>query len=355
MGLGELASRGRLRPSASADPAVSKAIAELAAIYAYPPPSALDHEVADPSGARASSGRAGSAPASSPVGGAGVGSAGVGSAGVGSAGVGSAGVGSAGTGSAGTGSPPVDRAGVLRGRPWVRANMVTSVDGAGSLYGRSGGLSGAADRLVFAVLRSLADVILVGAGTARAEHYAQVRPGSVWPSLRAGRLATPPIAVVTRTLDLGPSSQLLAARAGLARTIVLTTEAAPRERLTAAAKSAEVIVAGEESVTATAAISALAVAGYHRILTEGGPTLLAELVAEDLLDDLCLTIGPVLEGGHTTRILRPAGGRGIAGTATEGAATDSPTTDQPATGLSLVSVLQDDDYLLLRYLRKRVV
>jgi riboflavin biosynthesis pyrimidine reductase len=283
-GLGELASLGRLRPaSVSVDPVVGQAVAELAAIYAHQPPGTAPERAAGTTGGLAPSG-------------------------------------------------------ALGVRPWVRANMVTSVDGAGSLHGRSGGLSGPADRLVFSVLRSLADVILVGAGTARAERYGQVRPDSAWSHLRTSRPVTPPIAVVTRGLDLDLSGPLFTGGAGLARTIVLTTQAAPPERLAATARSAQVIVVGEESVTVTAAISALAAAGYQRILTEGGPTLLAQLVAEDLLDDLCLTISPVMAGGQATRILRPSSAGGIA---------------EIATGLSLVSVLQDGGYLLLRYVRQR--
>src|SRR5450755_2308348 len=80
-------------------------------------------------------------------------------------------------------------------RPWVRANMVASADGAAWLAGRAGGLSGLADRMVFSVLRSLADVILVGAGTARAERYRAMSPAEAYPRLREGRTATPPIAV----------------------------------------------------------------------------------------------------------------------------------------------------------------
>src|SRR5262249_11907888 len=91
---------------------------------------------------------------------------------------------------------------------WVRGNMIASVDGAIALNGRSGGLSGAADRLMFWVLRSLADVVLVGAGTVRAELYGQVRPADVWQGLRAGRPATPPIAVLTRRLDLDLGGRL---------------------------------------------------------------------------------------------------------------------------------------------------
>ncbi len=67
---------------------------------------------------------------------------------------------------------------------WVRANFISSADGAVSLDGRSGGLSGKADRLLFHVLRALADIILVGAGTVRAEHYGLARLD--WPQLRAG-------------------------------------------------------------------------------------------------------------------------------------------------------------------------
>src|SRR5438067_11390610 len=86
------------------------------------------------------------------------------------------------------------------GRAWVRANMIASADGAATLSGRSGGLSGRADRQVFAGLRGLADVILAGAGTARAERYGPAEPGGEqdgwdrggWARLRAGRPATAP-------------------------------------------------------------------------------------------------------------------------------------------------------------------
>src|SRR6202007_2846263 len=87
-------------------------------------------------------------------------------------------------------------------RPWLRANMVVSVDGAAALAGRSGGLSGPADRLLFSVLRSLADVILVGAATARAARHLPGSERAIWPVLRDGRSPTPPIAVVTRELSL---------------------------------------------------------------------------------------------------------------------------------------------------------
>jgi riboflavin biosynthesis pyrimidine reductase len=215
---------------------------------------------------------------------------------------------------------------------WIRANMVASADGAGSLEGRSGGLGGAADRQLFQVLRSLADVILVGGGTARAEKYKPARLAAMVPELRAGRPPTPPVAVVSSSLDLDPDSPLLAQAPDWARTIVLTTTTAPAGRRAALARRATVIEAGEERVEAGRAIDALAGLGHARILTEGGPRLLGHIAAAGRLDDLCLTISPLLAGGHEGRIL--------AGPALPGG--------RP---LELAHVLAEDGFLFCRYLR----
>jgi riboflavin biosynthesis pyrimidine reductase len=215
-------------------------------------------------------------------------------------------------------------------RPWVRANMIASADGAATLAGRTRRLSGAADRLLFSVLRSLADVILVGAGTVQAERYRPVPASEAWPALRAGRPPAPPIAVLTRALDLDPDGPLLARAPDAARTIVLTTEAAPADRRAAVARHADVIVAGQDAVAPGVAVDALAGRGYPRILVEGGPTLLGQIAAAGLLDELCLTIGPLLAGG--------SGGRIVADLA------------YPA-DLSLAHVLEDEGFLLCRYLR----
>jgi riboflavin biosynthesis pyrimidine reductase len=224
---------------------------------------------------------------------------------------------------------------------WVRANMVASVDGAISVDGRSGGLAGVADRLVFRVLRSLADVVLVGAGTARAERYGQVRPGDVWLRLRRDKPPTPPIAVVTRRLDLPLDSRLFGGqdRPGgdnAPRTIVLTTELVPKDQLKAAGEVADVIVAGERDVPAAAAISALTDRGYQHILTEGGPRLLGGLIAAGLLDELCLTVSPVLEGGHSAARVTAA-------------PVEAPVV--PPVQLRLEVLLEDDGYLFSRYIR----
>ena len=247
---------------------------------------------------------------------------------------------------------------VSSGAPWLRANMIESIDGASSLNGRSGGLSGAADRLVFAVLRSLADVILVGAATARAEKYRPVREQEIWPKLRGERQQpTPPIAVVTRMLDLDLDSPLVAGAPGGARTILLTTKAAPAGRREAASAHADVVVTGRDTVPPSAAVQELASRGYRNVLLEGGPALLRQVAEAGLLDDLCLTFSPVLEGGMAGRILAPppagpapavpfmGGGPGSGGSSGTAAR------ESAAMKLSLAHVLEDDGSLLCRYLR----
>jgi riboflavin biosynthesis pyrimidine reductase len=224
------------------------------------------------------------------------------------------------------------------GRPWVRANMIASADGAAEVDGLTQGLGGPADRMLFQVLRSLADVILVGAGTARAEGYGPARPAALLTGLREGRPATPPIAVLSASLDLDPQSSLLADAPADARTVVLTTRSAPAGRQAALARHADVIVAGDDRVSAAQAIAALAGLGHSRILTEGGPSLLAQIAADGLLDELCLTISPVLAGGQARRIL--AGG-----------AAGVPAPGIPES-LGLAHVLADDAYLFCRYLRR---
>ena len=213
-------------------------------------------------------------------------------------------------------------------RGLVRANMVASADGAVTLDGRSGGLSGPADKMLFTILRSLADVILVGAGTARAEHYRPVQPDRIWSQLRPPGAPLPAIAVVSASLDFASCPQLLTVPAGPSQTIVITAAAAPADRKAALAGRARVIEAGEHAVDVAAAVKQLVGLGYPNILTEGGPTLLGELVAARLVDELCLTTSPRLAGGLAGRIVCGA---------------------QASQRLSLAHVLVDGDFLLSRY------
>ena len=218
--------------------------------------------------------------------------------------------------------------------PWLRANMVASADGAAMLEGLTSGLSSRADRRLFALLRTLADVIVVGAATVRAEKYKPVRQHELWPDLRPGRTPTPPIAVVTTRLNLEPSSPVIDMAPPSARTIVITTAQAPADRRAALQERADIIVAGQETVDLKAAVAALAERGHRRMLTEGGPRLLAQIATAGLLDELCLTIGPLLAGPGADRIL--AGQQPAAST-------------QP---LTLAHVLEDNGFLFCRYTRK---
>ena len=217
---------------------------------------------------------------------------------------------------------------------WLRANMVSSADGAASLNGASAGLSSDTDRQVFALLRALSDVILVGAATVRTERYKPARTLEPWRALRAGRAPTPPIAVVTSRLDLDPDDPLITAAPPHARTIVITTAQAPAGRRAELARHADIIVAGEETVDLRASVDALADRGHRRLLTEGGPHLLAQLAGAGLLDELCLTIGPLMAGPGVNRIVAGA-----------------PAQPVP---LALAHVLEDDGFLLCRYTRKEL-
>jgi riboflavin biosynthesis pyrimidine reductase len=221
-------------------------------------------------------------------------------------------------------------------RPWLRANMVESADGAASVNGRSRGLSGDADRMVFGLLRSLADVIVVGAQTARTERYQPAKEHEVRPELRAGRPATPPIAVVSRRLDLDPRANLFTAAPPEARTIVITTELAPEHRRAEFARYADVIVAGAEAVDLKSAVAALTARGHHRLLSEGGPQLLGELAGAGLLDELCLTISPVMVGPGPNRIIARLG-------------LDDAQAAGDGVPLRLGHVLEDGGFLLCRY------
>jgi riboflavin biosynthesis pyrimidine reductase len=183
--------------------------------------------------------------------------------------------------------------------PYLRAIMIASLDGGCTFDGRAAGLGNAADTHLFAVLRDLAEVILVGAGTVRAEGYAGVRLDAVSLARRQrwGLPATPPpIAVVTgRGLD--PRSPLFVDT--VTPPIVITTEVAAK----AVPKGIEVIISGHDRVNLEKAVTALGVAGFGRIHCEGGPALLGDLAIANLVDECCLTIAPMLVGSRSTRLL----------------------------------------------------
>lgn len=216
--------------------------------------------------------------------------------------------------------------------PWLRANMVASADGAAMANGRTAGLSGPADQWLLGLLRGLADAVLVGSRTVQVEGYgpARTRPETAAARRAAGQSPAPRLAVVSATLGLDPQAPLFTA--ATEPTLVLTTGTAPAARRRDLARVAEVVVAGDAVVDLAAAVAALHERGLTRLLCEGGPRLLAGVVAADLLDELCLTVSPRLLGGPAARIL------------------DGPSLPS-ARPLRLAGVLAAEEFLFLRYHR----
>ncbi|HET6215283.1 MAG TPA: pyrimidine reductase family protein [Micromonosporaceae bacterium] len=216
--------------------------------------------------------------------------------------------------------------------PRLRVNFVTSLDGAVSVDGRSAGLSGPADQRVFRVLRMVCDALIVGAGTLRHEGYGALRLDErrrTWREAR-GYPAYPTLVVVSGDLDLAPVHPALAGAP--VRPIVLTHQASRADRRSALAEVADIMVYGEEAVDLTAGVAALRERGLRQLLCEGGPHLLGALTAADLVDELCLTLSPLLAG--------PGAGRITAG---------PQPVDNAVRRLGLRDLLKAGDVLLLRY------
>lgn len=218
---------------------------------------------------------------------------------------------------------------------WLRVNMIATVDGGVTdANGLSGGLGGVGDRAAFRAMRALADAVLVGAGTVRAEGYGPHRiDASVVGRRRAdGRPAPAAIVVVSESLQLDTAAPLFTE--AVTPTIVVTCAASPPDLRRRLQDAGDVIVAGDTHVDLAAAVDELRRRGLNSIVCEGGPTLNARLLAAGLLDELCITLAPRLLGRDTSRII----------SATSGVA---------AAELSLSGVACADDELFLRYLVTR--
>jgi riboflavin biosynthesis pyrimidine reductase len=187
---------------------------------------------------------------------------------------------------------------------WVRANFISTLDGAAAGDdGRSSSINTGVDRDVFRLLRALCDVILVGAGTARVEGYRRATVRAPWSYLRHGRPAHPTMAVVSRSADIPP--MLSQARESSGEVLLVTCRRAGAEAIDLARETLgedQVIVEGEETVDLAAAMGSLVVRGLPRILCEGGPHLMGDLAAAGCLDELCLSIAPLLVGADHPRI-----------------------------------------------------
>jgi len=222
---------------------------------------------------------------------------------------------------------PVAAAGAAP-RPRVVADMVASVDGRATVQGRSVALGHPADRALLRELRTAADAILVGTGTLAAERYANLLDDDQRARRAAdGRPAHPVVATVSRRLTLPVAEAPLFGEAGVP--IVVFTEAdAPAPTVAA---ELDVVRYDAGALTLVAALEALAARGVRCVLCEGGPSLLRRLVAEGALDDLLLTVAPLLAGGEAPSILE---GDAFA--------------PEPA-GLTLREVHRADDHVFLHY------
>ena len=227
---------------------------------------------------------------------------------------------------------PVDRDTLLdaysiadRTTPRVRMNFVMSLDGAATLEGRSGGLGDENDRLAMQVLRTLADVVLVGAGTVRVEGYGGLRVDETDAAWRRslGLASQPRVAVVSSHLALDPGLPFFTR--AVERPIVVTHDAAPVERRRALAEVADVLVCGDTMVDVRAE------AGLPQVLCEGGPHLFGSLIEADRVDELCLSLSPLLVAGAAGRIARGA--------------------PEVERRMRLVHAIPAGDLLLLRYAR----
>ncbi len=218
---------------------------------------------------------------------------------------------------------------------WVRANFITSVDGGATSGGSSGAMGGPGDRFVFNLLRELADVIVVGAGTVRIEGYSGAQVGVARRQRRQarGQSEVPQLAIVTGSGHLNRDMAVFTRTE--VQPLVLTCTAASEQTRRALNGLCDVLDCSgrdPDKIDEAALLSDLAVLAMRRVLTEGGPTLLGSLMQGDMLDELCLTIAPCLVGGQARRI---AAGPG-----------------QLLTRMRCAHVLTDDaGYLYTRYVR----
>lgn len=217
------------------------------------------------------------------------------------------------------------------GAAWVLGHMVAGLDGTAAIGGRVGALSTGPDKILFRRMRQLADVVLVAAETVRREGYGTLGLDEVAQRDRTARgmRPSPPLAVLSRSLNLNWSSKAFTSAPEDARTIVVTCAAADPGRRAEAAQVADVVLAGEDKVEPALALQALADLGHRVVVCEGGPTWLGQLAAAGYLDELCLSIAPLMGGDPLPVAITPEGG-GL-------------------TGYVLKHVLEEDSTLLLRY------
>jgi riboflavin biosynthesis pyrimidine reductase len=216
------------------------------------------------------------------------------------------------------------------GRPWLVVNMVATVDGAIEIGGLSGPIGGEGDRTMFRALRAMADVILVAGGTARAEDYGPPVSDERVSVTRERRGQSPiaDLAIISASVGFSTSDRVFADGH---RPTIFTVEDPPPDRVADLDAVADLVRLGRDSVDPSAVLDALGRGGSRVVLCEGGPALNAQLIAADLVDEVCVTVAPKITAGRSRRL-----SWGDHGT---------------VRGLQLDRVFTQDGELYLRYLR----
>jgi riboflavin biosynthesis pyrimidine reductase len=190
-------------------------------------------------------------------------------------------------------------------RCWVRSNFISSLDGGATVAGKSGELAGPGDRALFQIMRELADVVVVGAGTVRTENYGGVKLAAAARQARQarGRAEVPPIAIVSQSGRLERDMKVFT-NTEVAPLVFTSADAlqTTREQLGPAAEVFDGSGPDAAAVDLMTVLSVLADRGLLRVLTEGGPRLHGTFIDNNLLDELCLSLAPTLVGGQARRI-----------------------------------------------------
>ena len=211
----------------------------------------------------------------------------------------------------GTADPLTDYLAVDRpapdGRPWVVVGMITTLDGASATDGTSGGKGGPADSELLRAVRGIADAVVVGAGTVRAEDYGPLKHGDQVREARAaaGRSTDPPRLVIVSG-SLGVTPDLRVFDGAPVPPLVCTSERAAADDIEALDPVAEVLVAGDETVDVHAMLARLHADGVEVVVCEGGPTMNAAMVDAGVVDEWCVTVAPLIAGGDSQRIVSGA-------------------------------------------------
>lgn len=217
--------------------------------------------------------------------------------------------------------------------PWTRVTMLRALDGGvAGPDGRSRSISSDIDREVLGEVRRLSDAVVVGATTVRQEPYGPLKadPGAAEERKRLGLSEAPVMVIVSGSLDLPWSEDMFGD--SFHTPIVATTEAAPEEAMNEARKHAELLVLPGEELRAADLVAALHERGLRRLICEGGPGLLAAFAADDVIDEVDLTVAPMMP---TTVIGSEPGDLGT------------------VPGFSLAGLMLHDSFLFARYLRDR--